>query len=304
MGKAPSGLDSALTQTSRDSTAAGTADYLPIGFMQGRLCPMVDGKIQAFPWRDWRTEFPAAQRLNVRLMEWTLDHDRLVDNPLITADGRAEIRELSAKHKVGVQSLTGDIFMQAPFWKVSGAQREERLGELDLVLDACAELGIRFVVVPLVDNGSMSGHDEEEAVIDAVNRRADRLRRDNLVIAFECDYDATDLARFIGRFPADVCGINFDIGNNAALGYDVADHVAAYGQRVVNVHIKDRMLRGTTVPLGLGNADIPAALQALVSSGYRGAYVLQTARAQDEDHEGTLGRYVEMTRRWLLDCQR
>ena len=304
MGKAVNRLDPALTDAPSDVSAAGVADDLPIGFMQGRLCPMLDGKIQAFPWRDWRVEFPAAQRLNVGLMEWTLDHDRLAENPLITPDGRAEIREISSKHRVRVQSLTGDIFMQAPFWKVSGALREERLGELDLVLDACADLGIRFVVVPLVDNGSMSSGGEEDAVIDAVNVRADRLRRDGLVIAFECDYAAADLARFISRFPADVCGINFDIGNSAALGYDTAEHLDAYGERIVNVHIKDRVLGGTTVPLGLGNADIPGTLHALVSSGYRGAYILQTARAQDGDHEGALGRYFQSTRQWLRDAQR
>ena len=90
-------------------------DSFSIGYMQGRLCPMVDGKIQSFPWRDWRTEFPVAQRLGVGLMEWTLDHDRLPENPLMTPQGRREIRALSSKYGVRVESLTGDIFMQAPF---------------------------------------------------------------------------------------------------------------------------------------------------------------------------------------------
>ena len=43
-----------------------------IGFMQGRLCERVDGKIQAFPWRDWENEFPAAAAIDLHLMEWTL----------------------------------------------------------------------------------------------------------------------------------------------------------------------------------------------------------------------------------------
>ena len=280
-----------------------TNDSFSIGYMQGRLCPMVDGKIQSFPWRDWRTEFPAAQRLGLSLMEWTLDHDRLIENPLMTPEGRTEIRDLSSKYGVRVQSLTGDIFMQAPFWKVSGALREQRLIELDLVLDACTELGIRFIVVPLVDNGAMCSPEHEAAIIDSFTDRADRLRRDHLVIAFECDYRPKDLARFIGRLPADVCGINLDIGNSAALGYDTAEEISAYGQRIVNVHIKDRVLGGTTVPLGTGNADIPRALRELVSSGYRGSYVLQTARAQDGDHESTLGRYLQLAQQWLHDAQ-
>lgn len=278
-------------------------DSFAIGYMQGRLCPMVDGKIQSFPWRDWRSEFPAAQRVGFGLMEWTLDHAGLPENPLMTPQGRAEIRDLSSKYGLRVESITGDIFMQAPFWKVSGGLRKQRLAELDLVLDACADLGIRLIVVPLVDNGTMCDPEHEATVIDALSARADRLRRDHLVIAFECDYRPADLARFISRIPADICGINLDIGNSAALGYDPAEEMDAYGQRVVNVHIKDRILGGTTVPLGTGNADIPRALRMLVSSGYRGSYVLQTARAQDGDHEGALGRYLQLTQQWLRDAE-
>jgi len=278
-------------------------DSLSIGYMQGRLCPMVEGKIQSFPWQHWRTEFPRAQRLGFGLMEWTLDHGRLSQNPLMTSQGRAEIQDLSSKYGVRVGSLTGDIFMQAPFWKVGGELREQRLAELDLVLDACADLGIRIVVVPLVDNGSMLSSEHEDAVIAAVTARADRLRRDHLVLAFECDYHPSNLERFIGRIPSDICGINLDIGNSAALGYDTAEEIAAYGERIINVHIKDRIRGGTTVALGTGSADIPRSLRMLVSSGYRGSYVLQTARAKNGDHEGTLSRYLQLTRHWLRDAQ-
>src|SRR6266571_6192932 len=87
-----------------------------IGFMQGRLSPQVDGKIQAFPWTHWRQEFADAERLGFGLMEWTLDHGRLSENPLMTEAGRREILVLSREHKVRVSALTGDLFMQVPFW--------------------------------------------------------------------------------------------------------------------------------------------------------------------------------------------
>ena len=41
-----------------------------IGFMQGRLSAMVDGKIQAFPWSEWREEFPRAHALGLSRIEW------------------------------------------------------------------------------------------------------------------------------------------------------------------------------------------------------------------------------------------
>ncbi len=270
-----------------------------IGFMQGRLSPRVDGKIQAFPWEKWRAEFPAAEKLGLTLMEWTLDHDRLAENPLMTPEGQAEIAALSHRHCVRVASLTGDIFMQMPFWRVAGAERAGRLAVFDAVADACGKVGIRFIVVPLVDNGAMHTALEEAAVVDEFTKRASWLKQRGIAVVFECDYPPARLAEFIARFPQGTFGINYDIGNSAALGYDSAEELAAYFPRILNVHIKDRKLHGTTVPLGTGNANLKGAITGLVRRGYRGFYILQTARAEDDDHAGVLARYRDMAKEWI-----
>ena len=98
-----------------------------IGFMQGRLSPLVDGKIQAFPWDHWNNEFSIANKYGFNLIEWTLDQKRLYENPLMTEVGQKEIKGLSIKNKISIQSLTGDCFMQAPFYKVRGKNRENIL---------------------------------------------------------------------------------------------------------------------------------------------------------------------------------
>ena len=88
--------------------------------MQGRLSPPVAGRIQSFPWGRWEAEFEMAASLGLAFLEWTLDADRLPENPLMTSEGRATIEELSESHGVGVPSATGDCFMQAPLWKMTG----------------------------------------------------------------------------------------------------------------------------------------------------------------------------------------
>lgn len=50
--------------------------------MQGRLSPMVNGKIQSFPWDNWKQEVGLAKSIGLSTMEWTLDQDRLYDNLL------------------------------------------------------------------------------------------------------------------------------------------------------------------------------------------------------------------------------
>lgn len=267
--------------------------------MQGRLCERVDGKIQAFPWRDWETEFPAAAALDLHLMEWTLDQERLYENPLMRPEGQEKITSLCGQHDISVPSLTGDCFMQAPFWKVEGQVRSELQADFLAIGRACAAVGIRMLVVPLVDNGRLNTVEQENVLVDFLLEQQPFLAEHELQVIFESDFVPTELARFIGRLPADRFGINYDIGNSAALGFNPAEEFAAYGARVINVHVKDRVLGGTTVPLRTGSADFEAVFAALSRQNYQGNFILQTARADVGKHSDVLREYRDMTREWM-----
>ena len=274
-----------------------------IGFMQGRLSPQVDGRIQAFPWTHWREEFPIAQAAGFGLMEWTLDAERLYENPLMTPAGRAEIGRLQTRHGVAIETLTGDFFMHAPFHKAAGAERERRLSDLRAVCAACAALGIRMLVIPLVDSGRIDTPEQEADVLQTLSRMEPELERLGVGIVFESDYAPRSLAAFIAKLgPA--FGINYDIGNSASLGFDPAEEIAAFGARIRNVHVKDRVRGGTTVPLGTGNADFPKVFGVLSRARYAGNYILQTARAADGEHRAALERYREMAERWIAEARR
>ncbi len=270
-----------------------------IGFMQGRLCPLVDGRTQAFPWASWKDEFPMAEQINIHLMEWTLDQDRLYENPLLTKTGQAEIRELCKLHDVGIPSLTGDCFMQAPLWKTKGDERTALEMDFCEIAKGCSAVGISMIVVPLVDNGRLENIEQENTLIDFLNTQAKFLSSHHLKVLFESDFAPAELARFIARLDQALYGINYDIGNSASLGFNQTEEIVAYGARIVNVHVKDRKLGGTTVPLGTGNADFEAVFAALAKVGFNGNFILQTARATDEDHSRVLSSYRDMTVGWL-----
>ena len=270
-----------------------------IGFMQGRLSPLINGRIQAFPWENWKDEFPLAQRINLHLIEWTLDQERLYENPLLTRTGQANIRALCERHELSIPSLTGDCFMQAPLWKAQGAQRIKLEHDFVEIAKGCAAVGITMLVVPLVDNGRLEDANQEEALVRFLESQADFLAANRLKVVFESDYVPQELARFIARLNPVLFGINYDIGNSAALGFNPHKEFAAYGQRVINVHVKDRVLGGTTVPLGAGSANFEAVFAALAQINYRGNFILQTARAVDGNHADTLCTYRDMTIDWL-----
>lgn len=114
-----------------------------IGFMQGRLSPVVDGKIQAFPYGFWESEFELAAANDYILIELTLDHEDPFTNPLMNKDGRSEILELSRRFSVKIPSVTGDCFMQKPFWKAAKSMRQQLIEDFYQIIEAF-QLSPRF----------------------------------------------------------------------------------------------------------------------------------------------------------------
>ena len=267
--------------------------------MQGRLSPLVNAKIQAFPWDHWQQEFKIAYDNGFSIMEWTLDQDRLYENPLMTEKGRDLIKNLASNHNVLIPSLTGDCFMQTPFFKVTGKVRESLLLDLQNIITSCGLLGVGFIVFPLVDNGKLENLNQEKALQEGLALFDFELHQYRIKIVFESDFPPDSLKDFISGFSSENYGINYDIGNSAALGFDPEEEIKAYGQRILNVHIKDRLLHGTTAPLGHGNADIPKVLKELNAINYNGNYILQTARAVDENHTDVLCQYRDQVNKWM-----
>ncbi|OGO29027.1 MAG: xylose isomerase [Chloroflexi bacterium RBG_16_52_11] len=267
--------------------------------MQGRLSPLINGRIQAFPWANWKDEFSQAEQIGIHLMEWTLDQDRLYKNPLLTETGQAEIRALCQRHGLSIPSLTGDCFMQAPLWKEQGDKRAALERDFREVAKGCAAVGISMIVVPLVDNGRLENTEQENTLVDFLENQTEFLASHALKVVFESDFAPVELARFISRLDPALFGINYDIGNSAALGFNPQEEFAAYGARIVNVHVKDRVLGGTTVPMGTGSANFDAVFAALAKIKYQGNFILQTARADDGNHANTLCAYRDTTRSWI-----
>lgn len=273
-----------------------------VGFMQGRLCPQIDGRIQAFPWPYWQEEFTTASSLSLPFMEWTLDAERLEDNPLMTAAGRTRVQDLMAVSGVSIRSLTGDCFMQQPFWKAVGSEAvDARLEMLRRVVVACGAMSIEHLVVPLVDAGSLTSADDESCFQRGVLECVPLLRDQGVMVVVESDRPPPEQARLVDAFPADCVGINFDMGNSASLGWDPASEIRILGRRIANVHVKDRTAGGGTVPLGDGAVDFPTVFESLAAVGYAGRFILQTARAPDGDHAAVLSRHASFIASFLAE---
>lgn len=267
--------------------------------MQGRLSPLVNGRIQAFPWDNWEKEFGLSQTVPIHLMEWTLDHEDLYLNPLMSDEGRQQIAILQKQFNLRIPSVTVDAFMQAPFWKVDGDEQRVLLSDFWNICESSSAAQISQVVIPLVDNGRLENSFQEETLLEFLDSAKTRFANLNLRVCFEIDYAPQDVEIFIGKLDSKIFGINYDIGNSASLGFSPEEEFGLYGNRIMNVHVKDRLLHGSTVPLGEGNADFEKVFALISKNKYEGNFILQTARDRTNEHVGAIKRYLEITQGWL-----
>ena len=151
--------------------------------MQGRLSPMID-QSNNFLKDFWMAEFFSASALNFDLIEWTLDYKNLLRNPFLTNQNL--ILKLQDMTGILVKSVTYDAAMQAPLL-VNGILQEKRLFVLKKVLSACLNLKVNCLVLPLVDNSTVT-YNNQEGYVDLLRALAADHLNDNLKIAIESDF--------------------------------------------------------------------------------------------------------------------
>ncbi len=251
-----------------------------IGIMQGRLLPPVNDKIQAFPPDNWADEFPNAAAVGLDAIEWIYESWAADANPLGSSEGIAQLKQLMQTHSVIVRSVCADYFMEYPLVRATKSELAERLDKLEWLLGRCAQAGITRLVLPFVDASSIKTAAEQAGVIAALKRALPAAGHHNVELHLETDLAPNVFRDFLAHIPHPSLKVNYDSGNSAALGYNAQDEFAAYGERIGSVHIKDRLLRGTTVPLDSGAADLPAVFDGLRRLGYAGDFILQVARGE------------------------
>jgi hexulose-6-phosphate isomerase len=270
-----------------------------IGLMQGRLSPVIKKRIQSFPSKTWVREFNYLKKANLRLMEWTLDYEEIRQNPIFDKKKINLIKYLKKKNQVIVESLTADFFMQKPFWKYKKKNMILKNLFID-VINAVRNIGIKIIVVPLVDNSKIQNIHEMKQVIIFFKEITSILKKNNQIVAFETDLSPKQNLIFIKKFNPKYFGINYDIGNSASKNFKCEEEIKLYGNYIKNIHIKDRIIFGKTVRLGYGNVNFEKFFRALKKKKYKGNFVMQTARSKNNKHFNEVKINLNFLKKWFI----
>jgi L-ribulose-5-phosphate 3-epimerase len=228
----------------------------------------------------------------------TLDHGPL--NPL-AEDWPAELPRLKEQlQRLGLRSVieTGARFLLNPHVKheptlVSAAEgdRQVRIDFLRRAIDAAAFLDSDCVSL-------WSGTRRDDASDEqTLERLAESLRpvlrhatNSNVILGFEPEPGMfidtlKSFSRLLQWIDAPHLQLTLDVGHLWCQGeLPIADYIARWAQRIVNVHIED-MRAGTHEHLmfGEGEMQFPPILDALAKAGYRGGLHVELSR---HSHEG------------------
>lgn len=254
-----------------------------IGIMQGRLLPPIENRIQCFPRDNWAEEFPRAAEAGLSSIEWIYEVYGADQNPLETENGRQKILSLSEMHGVAVRSVCADYFMDRPLLRSGPAELKERIAKLRWLMEASRDQNVDRIILPFVDASRIESDEEFEQIVAILGDLLPLAETTGVELHLETSLPPNRFAALLSLIPHSLVKVNYDSGNSASLGFDVQDEFAAYGERVGSVHIKDRFLGGTTVPLGTGAADFDRLFRALSKIGFDREIILQVARDQDGD---------------------
>jgi L-ribulose-5-phosphate 3-epimerase len=254
-----------------------------IGMMQGRLSTPKDDRIQFFPKGEWKAEFGAAAHVGFDCIEWLYDFHDADTNPISTDSGIEEIKSLSSQYGIQIPSLCAHCFIESPLVGATNEKMEELLTHLDWLFSRANKLKMARIVLPLEDSLLMATQFEFERQVSWIKRALMLAEKTNIEICLETTLPPSNLASFLNQLPHPLLKVNYDIGNSAGMGYHIDDEFSAYGQHIGSIHIKDKLLKGSTVPIGTGVADFQTLARLLSAFNFKGDLVLESARGAPGD---------------------
>ena len=247
-----------------------------IGIMQGRLLPKDLKKYQVFPSETWEEEFEVCKNNGFSTIELLFDIDAYYDNPLMYRSGQQRIVELSESTNVSVSSVCADFFKKYGFFQRSPQTKEGNIFMLKKLIGACKVIQCDTILVPFVEESSISSRKDEDDIIGVINLVGELLERQGINLCLEATLQWQEMLEFLEKIGHPKVGVYYDIGNSVYLKYDPVEEIRRLSKWIGGVHIKDRDKEGRNVMLGTGLVDFPACFKSLKKVRYKGSYILET----------------------------
>ena len=128
-----------------------------------------------------------------------------------------------------------------------------------------------------MENSSPKGKEKLSKLIYFLNLIEKKISK-KLVLLVETDLTPNKVCLLIKKMKNKIF-INYDIGNSASNNFDF-EKEKKYFKFVKNIHLKDRIIRGSTIRFGYGNANFIKMFKYLNKTKNTYDFTLQPARSK------------------------
>ena len=223
-----------------------------------------------------RNEYdPQTQQRLLMIQGNALQLQKLIDELL-------DISKIEKLSGVKVRSICADYFMEAPIHSNDTVIVDSSINILNRLIRNASLMNVKDIVIPCVEQSSLKNERYKNNFINNIKKITSIAEDTNINICLETDLAPKPFANMIDLIGSKNVTINYDIGNSAALGYDPVEEFRAYGDKISDLHIKDRLFGKGSVSLGEGNADLSKIFDLLSKYDYQGLLIFQAYR----DNEG------------------
>ena len=138
------------------------------------------------------------------------------------------------------------------------------------------------IVLPFVDESSISSVFREPKVINSLRRVIDFFEKVEIECSLELDLPPDDILGLVDSLNSEFVFINYDIGNSAALGFDCSEELDMYGHLINDIHLKDRVVGGGPISFGNGSSNFDCLFEFIFKNEFSDPIIMQSYR----DNEG------------------
>lgn len=267
-----------------------------IGIMQGRLSDPINGITQSFPMSSWKSEFEKAEKCGFEAIEWIFDD---LNNPILNSKN-TEISSLCNDSNIVINSICADYFMKKKLFSETEENLLKNIEILKKLIIEAENTEISMIEIPLVDSSSLKNNEDRLELKKSIEKNFDVLEKTNVSILLETDLHPEDFQNLLLDINHPKIFANYDSGNSTSLGYKVDEEINILKKWIKNVHVKDRIVQGGTVPLGTGDTNFELFFKSLKKMNYSGDLIIQGARKDENTSpEQTCKEYQKFVEKYL-----
>ena len=269
---------------------------IKLGIMQGRLSHSINNTIQAFPEKSWIKEFELSKKINIDSIEWIFD--TYEKNPIMNKQIN-EINNYISKFQIKVNSICADYFMINKLFNESESNIKKNLNKLEELAINGEKIGAKIIEIPLVDNSSLKTEKDKKEIVTNLKKVIPKIKDLGLILTLETDLPPEEFLNLLEMFEKNTVYANYDTGNSASLGYNINEEFKILKNKIKNIHVKDRIFNGTTVPFGLGDTNFEEFFKILNKSEYSGDLIIQGSRIERMEPEQNCLKYLNFIKEYL-----